>query len=303
MRKHAMAGSNWTIGLAKNFRAPAAAILMMAAYVAVVAAWMTHSLDTAHAQEATPTATPAAAVSRPDAVRVAGNRLLRAYPSQLLAIDGNDLIWRDGTRMPLDDGAAVKSRADWLARPDLKDMFRDPYPAGAQLTAPQLNDDPGRARTAAFFTKMYGDCRTDAVARDLVDVAWLPQRTSQKLKLKLTRRNGVDAKLAAVVAELGALPTSYDRFLLPPAGTYNCRAVAGTTQSSAHGYGIAIDIAIKPAHYWRWSKADGAGHPVWRNDIPMEIVSSFERHGFIWGGRWSHYDTMHFEYRPELLLP
>jgi len=22
---------------------------------------------------------------------------------------------------------------------------------------------------------------------------------------------------------------------------------------------------------------------------------------FIWGGRWYHFDTMHFEYRPELL--
>jgi hypothetical protein len=27
----------------------------------------------------------------------------------------------------------------------------------------------------------------------------------------------------------------------------------------------------------------------------------FEKHGFIWGGKWYHYDTMHFEYRPELL--
>ena len=33
----------------------------------------------------------------------------------------------------------------------------------------------------------------------------------------------------------------------------------------------------------------------------MTIVDVFERHGFIWGGRWFHYDTMHFEYRPELL--
>ena len=33
--------------------------------------------------------------------------------------------------------------------------------------------------------------------------------------------------------------------------------------------------------------------------IPKEIVDIFEKHGFIWGGRWSHYDTMHFEYRPE----
>ena len=32
-----------------------------------------------------------------------------------------------------------------------------------------------------------------------------------------------------------------------------------------------------------------------------EIVEIFERHGFIWGGKWSYYDTMHFEYRPELL--
>ena len=31
------------------------------------------------------------------------------------------------------------------------------------------------------------------------------------------------------------------------------------------------------------------------------IVDVFERNGFIWGGKWYHYDTMHFEYRPELL--
>ena len=35
--------------------------------------------------------------------------------------------------------------------------------------------------------------------------------------------------------------------------------------------------------------------------IPKEIVDVFEKYGFIWGGRWYHYDTMHFEYRPEFL--
>ena len=30
-------------------------------------------------------------------------------------------------------------------------------------------------------------------------------------------------------------------------------------------------------------------------------VDAFEAEGFIWGGRWYHFDTMHFEYRPELL--
>jgi hypothetical protein len=41
----------------------------------------------------------------------------------------------------------------------------------------------------------------------------------------------------------------------------------------------------------------------WANQIPQVIVDAFEAEGFIWGGRWYHYDTMHFEYRPELLDP
>jgi hypothetical protein len=63
----------------------------------------------------------------------------------------------------------------------------------------------------------------------------------------------------------------------------------------------AIDIATRHAHYWQWDKRDAGGRYVWHNDIPMEIVEIFEKHGFIWGGNWYHYDTMHFEYRPELI--
>jgi len=39
----------------------------------------------------------------------------------------------------------------------------------------------------------------------------------------------------------------------------------------------------------------------YKNKIPQGIIDIFEKHGFIWGGKWYHYDTMHFEYRPELL--
>ena len=238
---------------------------------------------------------------RQETAKRAARRLLAAYPEHIIASDGGALVWRDGTRTPLDDGLAEKSFSAWLSTPDLKDMFRIAYPAGANATAPMPDADPGRARNAAFFQKMYGDCSKHQVAPQLADVAWLPGRS--KLNLKVTRVNGVDRKLAAVSAELDALPAPFTRFLLPPAGTYNCRAVAGTDQASAHGYGIAVDISLRHAHYWRWSKPDAAGRPVWRNEIPIEIVRIFEKHGFIWGGRWHHYDTMHFEYRPELLLP
>ena len=69
-----------------------------------------------------------------------------------------------------------------------------------------------------------------------------------------------------------------------------------------HAYGAAIDINTEYSAYWRWSKRSKDGHYVWTNQIPEEIVAIFERHGFIWGGRWYHFDTMHFEYRPELLV-
>jgi hypothetical protein len=130
-------------------------------------------------------------------------------------------------------------------------------------------------------------------------VVWLPQKWGRALKI--TRVNGVADKLRAVSAELDALPAAFDKYLLPPAGTYNCRVIAGTDRVSPHGLGIAIDIATQQSHYWRWTKPDAAGRYPYRNAIPKEIVDIFERHGFIWGGRWYHYDTMHFEYRPELI--
>jgi hypothetical protein len=58
---------------------------------------------------------------------------------------------------------------------------------------------------------------------------------------------------------------------------------------------------LKRSHYWRNAKPGKGGAYAYRNEIPMEIVRIFEKHGFIWGGKWHHYDTMHFEYRPELV--
>ena len=35
---------------------------------------------------------------------------------------------------------------------------------------------------------------------------------------------------------------------------------------------------------------------------PAQIIKIFEEEGFIWGGKWTIYDNMHFEYHPELIL-
>ena len=77
---------------------------------------------------------------------------------------------------------------------------------------------------------------------------------------------------------------------------------AGTKRKSNHGSASAIDINAKYGSYWRWDKPDAKGLYRWKNTRPTEIVEIFEEHGFIWGGKWYHYDTLHFEYRPELLM-
>jgi len=233
------------------------------------------------------------------ALSAVAERLAAAYPDFVKGRDGDALILKDGTRIKIDDGEAAKSHAAWLARPDLKDMFLYDYPVGAKADAPALNFDPGRARNEAFFKRMYGDCAKGGVKPDLVTVAWMPKWGGTPLKV--TRVNSVARRLEAVVSDLEMLPARFKKYLVPSGGTYVCRAIAGTDQRSAHGYGIAIDIAVPRSSYWRWAKGGPNGPVRYRNEIPLEIVTIFEKHGFIWGGRWYHYDTMHFEYRPELL--
>lgn len=241
------------------------------------------------------------AIGQPAEIR-SGNlaALVGAYPDFLDRIEGNALVWKDGTRMPIDDGRGPKDFATRLDAPDIKDMFAAPYVAGSTQTPPPFQSDPGRVRFQPLFDKMYGDCRGGDVARRLVEIDWLPA-AGQRQKIKITSVNGVADRLKKVVEELRLLPQDLAKYLKPSAGTFNCRPIAGTRRISAHGHGIAIDIAVEHADYWRWTKPDTGGRLAYRNRIAWEIVEIFERHGFIWGGRWYHFDTMHFEYRPELL--
>ena len=223
--------------------------------------------------------------------------LLRAYPDALAGFDGANLVWRDGTRMPIDDGLSGKSMQEQLRHGSILDQLRLAYPAGMPLL-PAPRQDPGRVRNRAFFDKMYGDCRSGEVAAKLVSVVWLPNTWGHAVSI--TSVNGIDRQLAAISRELDELPAGDKKYLYPPGGTYACREVADTGQTSMHAWGAAIDINTAFSDYWLWHRGGGE-IPAYVNRIPPQIVAIFERHGFIWGGRWEHFDTMHFEYRPELL--
>ena len=234
-----------------------------------------------------------AATSAKGGESAALDALIRAYPEQLAGYDAADLIWRDGTRMPLSDGRPNKSFEEMLRGGSILDQIRLPYPAGTTAALFAAANDPGRVRNRAFFDKMYGDCWRGDVAARLVPVVWLPQSWGRTVRV--TSVNGVAARLAEVSSELDALPAQIKHYVYPPSGTYNCRTVADTGEPSMHSWGAAIDINPAHADYWLWHRNGQV------SQISPEIVDIFERHGFIWGGKWLHYDTMHFEYRPELL--
>ena len=233
-----------------------------------------------------------------DQVHLALDKLVVAYPNVLAGHDAEVLRWRDGTAMPISGGTDRKTFPELLHHASIIDQFHIPYPRGPLENPPAVDADPGRFRNTAFFTKMYGDCKKGDVSPHLVSVAWLPKAWGKSIRV--TSLNHVDKHLRAVSAEIDALPDKIKRAAYPIAGSYNCRSVADTGQPSPHGYGIAIDLNTTFSDYWYWRPH--GGRILYRNHIPQEIVTIFEKHGFIWGGKWYHFDTMHFEFRPELLL-
>lgn len=224
--------------------------------------------------------------------------LVAAYPDALAGHDGYKIFWRDGTIMAGSDGIHNKSFKEALLDSSILDQFRLPYPKGHLISPPQINNDPGRFRNERFFRKMYGDCRKGEVQAHMVRVTWLPK--SWGGKVQVTSVNGVAEQLKKISAAIEGLPEEIRKAAYPIAGVLACRPVADTGKMSMHAYGAAIDLNLARSDYWLWQKKTD---PIpYRNRMPQEIVDIFERHGFIWGGKWYHYDTMHFEYRPELLL-
>ncbi|WP_338662960.1 M15 family metallopeptidase [Pararoseomonas sp. SCSIO 73927] len=226
-----------------------------------------------------------------EAERIA--RLVRAYPDHLAGVEGDLLVWRDGARMLIGAGLPERSFEAMLHDATIADQMRQPYRPGPPDGPPPRDFSPGRIRSTAFFTRMYGECRAGGVPTR--GAAWLGRQT-----LAMTTVNGVADRLERVAASLEGMPDRFRAYLVPSAGTLSCRGVADTGLVSMHAFGAAIDINTRHSDYWHWARARGDGEIPYRNRIPFEIVEAFEVERFIWGGKWYHYDTMHFEYRPEL---
>ena len=216
---------------------------------------------------------------------------LQKYYPQIIYFKENKLFFKDGSSLIYDD-FKTKSSTELIENPDIEDQFFYDYKLG------QIND-AGRIRNEAFFKKIYGTSKSEVEIK-LIDIVWCPKLVNQKIKV--TTVNGIDKIVKNLSAELDKNP-AFANYLKNIAGTFSWRNIAGTNRLSMHSFGMTIDINTKYSNYWQWDckcKNENA-KLIYKNRIPLEIVKIFEKYGFIWGGNWQHYDTMHFEYRPELL--
>ena len=239
-------------------------------------------------------------------------KLQRAYPNEIKSVNDKYIVWNDGTKMLVGNKSSAQSNEEKLDSPSLIDQLSDAsYPVGKppNFSSFSPTGDPGRIRYTPFFLKMYGQSQ-ESVKEKLTIIYWMPKVFGQKFPLEVTTVNSVDKKLSHVSDELQQLVVVQPKFLKyldHPAGTFKWRAISDTSRLSAHSFGIAMDINAQFSNYWQWDLEHH--HEIvsentqltYQNDVPWEIVNIFEKNGFIWGGKWYHYDTMHFEYRPELL--
>ncbi len=212
--------------------------------------------------------------------------LLRHYAGQAAQVDGRwFVVLPDGSRHPW-EGPPGRSLERRIEDPAPADTFAIPYPGGPIVPVGDPAQDPGRLRFLPLFAATYGD-----PPRSLTRVRFF----GHALRVHPRLVGPLERVMARVAPQLDATLRGH---LVPPAGAFARRNIAGTERRSAHAFGVAIDLNAARSHYWRWQKEPGP--PRWRSTIPAVIVAAFEAEGFIWGGRWYHYDTMHFEYRPEL---
>jgi len=98
--------------------------------------------------------------------------------------------------------------------------------------------------------------------------------------------------LAAIFAEIKALYPSQELIVKARmhlyGGGYTFRAIRGGSNLSMHAYGAAVDFDTVNNPLGRaWKANAGMMQPA--------VVEIFERHGWVWGGRWRRQDCQHFQ--------
>lgn len=194
---------------------------------------------------------------------------------------------------------------DHLGEADGYEPFFFRYSLEPLETPPAPEDGPGQATDVleAFFGR-----RESEIRRHCESVTFLGRRLFVN-SLLVDPLQAVENDIRAAARR----DPQVNRWIenLEVAYSFMDKGIAGSNTRSYHAWGLAVDLVPESyggKHvYWRWSRVfDREGWsriPLARRwSPPRPVVKAFEAHGFLWGGKWAHFDQIHFEYRPEIVL-
>lgn len=225
--------------------------------------------------------------------------VMMAYPEYVKGVErGSEdsvyLVMKSGNKLLYDD-KRTKTLDGKMNNSDIQDMMEQLYPILDIKNLSEKDFDPGRVRVYGILKEVYGVNR-EKIQKNLVNA-----KTPFK-NLQFNGNNGAAQSLENAMKELYTIAKGNSRVagaISPISGTFNYRVISGTSLLSAHSFGIAIDLASDKRDYWKWATREQGQKRL--DFYPREVVKVFENNGFVWGGKWGHFDILHFEYRPEII--
>ncbi|HZK19851.1 MAG TPA: M15 family metallopeptidase [Treponemataceae bacterium] len=264
------------------------------------------------------------------------NKYIKSYPNSIRVIEYdaekkdwkvqvNDvaLYWAESRFLPEEE---LANRDEWRSHLDYvysKVVF-DPadkavFTSSFVLMLKSKEFYKSRARQKpyhnAFYNALYNCSTRASVEQQITTISFLGHKLNihkklipelKKIEIKIYNLKAQEVK-KGMQNEYGTVQFFLSQ--LEQVQGYNWREVSDTSNRSQHSRGIAIDVLPKNWEskniYWRW-RADWDENWMLlalgnRWMPPADVVKAFESEGFIWGGNWVLWDTIHFEYRPELL--
>lgn len=231
-----------------------------------------------------------------------------------MTVDGKAsvLYWANG-KMLTKEKLADKEKYSTLLYPypknipDPKDFTEEDIERIRNYSSTDNRQNSGG--TPQFFFDALYDCETQvSTEKHITKLSFLGKKSNLHERIK--------KPLAAVeqeIIEVAKKDKEVSDFVtkLSSADGYFWRTIRDSGNRSFHSLGIAIDILPvgwgQKNIYWGWRRDLDPDNwmktPLDRRWMPpQKVIDIFEKHGFIWGGKWIIWDNMHFEYHPELII-
>jgi len=159
-------------------------------------------------------------------------------------------------------------------------------------------------RSHHFFNALYSASNRNEALEQIRTIHFLGRNINVHYMI-VEKLNSIEERILTASETDGQVQAYIDN--IETIAGWSWREVSGSGTRSFHSFGIAIDILPGELGgrqiYWQWAGPNWRSIPrQHRYNPPDAVIRAFESFGFFWGGHWLPFDTIHFEYRPEVFI-